>query len=295
MVGTAVFSLIAQQPCRDEDRTTDTDTGAAGMSLTKYTPGLPAEGFCCWSLSGVQASVQRSMLHFHKTATTSRRSWNQWAGAGWTLPSLDVGEGIALVYRLRWNNLSGAGELRMHLPSLATISNDEKLVLRFRNGVVDWAICDLRTGRFEHQSRSDVSADGQWCDILINISPRSLRIYENGRNILARARSGTVSGSFDIVCELDELEAFDADLMDFRICPVAVGQDPSALWSTATELQFNTASRDINAQYFSVRQFDSPVKVAYTNSSLQFSTSSLTKYVPQPPYAVQELPPNGIG
>lgn len=136
------------------------------------------------------------------------------------------------------------------------------------------------TGRSEHQSRSSVSADGEWCDILINISPDSLRIYENGRNVLARARSGTVSGSFDIVCELDELETFEADLMDFRICPVAVGQDQSALLSTATELQFNTASRDLNAQCFSVRQFDSPVKVAYTDSSLRFSTPSLTKYVP---------------
>lgn len=287
MVGPVVFSLIAGSRVETATKIPHIDTSAVDMSLTKYTPGLPAEGFCCWSLSGVEASVRSSMLHFQKTSTTSRRSWNQWAGAGWTLPSLDVGKGLTLVYRLRWNSLIGAGELRMNIPSLATISNDEKLVLRFRNGVVDWAICDLRTGRFEHQSQSNISADREWYDILINISPDSLRIYENGRNILARARSGTVSGSFDIVCELDELEAFEADLMDFRICPVAVGQDRSALLSTAAELRFDTASRDLNAQYFSVRQFDSPIKVAYTDSSLRFSTPSLTEYVP-PPHAVPE-------
>lgn len=215
------------------------------------------------------------MLHFHKSSTTSRRSWNQWGGAGWTLPSLVVGQGLVLVYRLRWNDLSGSGELRMNLPSLATISNDEKLVLRFRNGVVHWAIYDARTGGFEPQSPSQITANGEWHDILINISPDSLRIYENGRNILTRTRSGTVSGSFDIVCELDELETFDADLMDFRTCPVAVCSDRSL--STSTELQFNKSSRELNMQYFSVRQFDSPIAVAYTESSLRFFTQKLTQ------------------
>lgn len=245
------------------------------MSLTNYTPGLPAEGYCCWSLSGVQVSVKTSMLRFHKSSTTSRRSWNQWAGAGWTLPSLVIGQGLVLVYRLRWNDLSGAGELIMNLPSLATISNDEKLVLRFRNGVVGWVIYDVRTGGFEPQSLSQITANGEWHDILINISPDSLRIYENGRNILTRARSGTVSGSFDIVCELNELETFDADLMDFRTCPVAVCLDRSL--STPIELQFNTSSRELNMRYFSVRQFDSPITVTYTENSLRFFTPKLTK------------------
>lgn len=249
------------------------------MSLIKYTPGLSAEGYCSWSLSGVQVSVRSGMLHFLKTGTASRRSWNQWAGAGWTLPPLSIGQGLVLVYRVRWNSLSGAGELRMNMPSLATVSNDEKLLLRFHNGAVDWATYNAKTKLFAHQSSSTISANEEWNDILINISPDSLRIYENGRNILARARSGTVSGSFDIVCELDELETFDADLMDFRTCPVAVHQDPLTLISTPVDLQFNAASREFNTQYFVVGRFDGPISVAYTESSLRFFTASLAQYV----------------
>lgn len=247
------------------------------MSLTRHIPGLYSAGYSSWSLSGVQANVQNNMLHFLKTSTTSRRSWSQWAGAGWALPSLNIGQGFSLAYRVRWNVLNGAGELKMKLPSLATVSNDESLLLRFKNGEVKWAVYDARTKSFTHQSSSTITANGRWHDILIHISPDALYIYEDGRNILGRTRSGTVSGSFDIVCELEEVEAFDAHLMGFKICPedFLVG---SGLLSTPTELLFNPASQELNRQYFSVQRFDSPIAVTYTENSLRFSTPSLTQY-----------------
>lgn len=199
---------------------------------------------------------------------------------------MSTSQGLIILYRVRWNNVIGAGELRMSIPSLATISNDESLFLLFRNGEVSWEIYNFKTKLFVHQNTSKITADREWHDILIHVTPGSLHVYEDWRNIMVKTRSGTISGAFDIVCELDELEIFDVDLMGFETFRVDFHQDKPAVGlqnSTPTELIFNSQSQASNTQYLTF-QDSSYITPTYTEDSLRFFAKDCTKskYVSRP-------------
>lgn len=250
----------------------------ASMSLTEYIPRFPPPGFSSWSLSDIKVGVQGNMLSFLKT-DSSFDCRKQWAGVGWDLPSLDIGQGLSLVYRVRWNGINMG--MKMNIPSLAMISNNESLVLRYDEGVFDWAIYDDKTKLLSHQSSSKIVADGMWHDIFVNISSSFLRVYEDGRNVLATARSCAVLGAFDVVWEaLGEHGGIDADLMDFRSCPVAAHHDLPELVSRPTDLIFNLASNAANTNYFFVRSFNDSIAVTYADQGVYFCASNqLTQYV----------------
>lgn len=254
----------------------------ASMTLTEYVPRFPPPGFSSWSLSDIKVGVQGNMLSFLKTDSgfDSLVSRRQWAGVGWDLPSLDIGQGLALVYRVRWNGISMG--MKMNIPSLAMISDDESLVLRYDGRVFDWAIYDDRTKLSSHQSSSSIIADGMWHDIFVNISGSFLRVYEDGRNVLATARSCAILGAFDVVWEAlgEHGGCFDADLMDFRSCPVAAHHDLPELVSRPTDLIFNLASNAANTKYFFVRSFNDSIAVTYADQGVYFCASNqLTQYV----------------
>lgn len=250
----------------------------ASTSLTEYIPSYPPPGYSSWSLSDVKVRVQGNILSFlPPTSSGSEFRGKRWVGAGWTLPSLDIGYGLALVYRVRWNNTYVS--LKMNMPSLAMISDYESLVLRRNDQVFDWAIYDDRTKLSVHQNSSKIDANGVWHDIFIFVSKNSLRVYEDGRNVLATARSSHILGAFDVVCEI-EGQDINVDLMDFRSCPVAHHYGVPEFTSTSKELIFNLASRGSNTKYFFVQSFDDSIVLAYTDTELCFSASNqLTQYV----------------
>lgn len=253
----------------------------ASMCLTEYTPRFPPPAFSSWSLSDIKVGVQGNMLSFLKIDSGLEPQGNrkQWVGVGWDLPSLDIGQGLALVYRVRWNDINTG--LKMNIPSLAMISDDESLVLRYDKSGFDWAIYDDRTKLSAHQSSSKIIANGMWHDIFVNISASFLRVYEDGRNVLATARSCAVSGAFDVVCESQGGRGgIDADLMDFRSCPVAAHHDLPELVSRSTDLIFNLASSAANTKYFFVRSFNDSIAVTYADQGIYFCASNqLTQYV----------------
>lgn len=251
----------------------------ASTSLTEYIPGYPTPSYSSWSLSDVKVRVQGNMLNFlSPTGLGGEFRGKRWVGAGWTLPSLNIGHGLALVYRVRWNS-STSMSLKMNMPSLAMISDYESLVLRSNGQGFDWVIYNDKTKLSVHQNSSKIDINGMWHDIFIFVSGNFLRVYEDGRNVLATARSSRFLGAFDVVCET-EGRNINVDLMDFRTCPVAPHNGVPEFTSTSKELIFNSASRTSNTKYFFVQSFGDSIVLAYTDTGLCFSASDqLTQYV----------------
>ncbi|MCJ1397444.1 hypothetical protein MMC11_000637 [Xylographa trunciseda] len=249
----------------------------ASNQLTLYTPGTPAQEFSIsGSTTGVHLSVQNGMLKMLKSAANSGRG--QFANMGWSLPSIDIGQGFTLVYSMRWNTLTNTNLAEWLAPSITNPSPNFNLALRYNLNIVNWCLWD--NGNWRTQTPSTITANGSWHNILFHVTPTNIYIYEDGKLVVSVVPTAiNTSGAFDFSCTIWEREGvFDGDLKGFRTCPVAfhLQSDFPELRSQPYEIILNQFNQQANAAFFNIASATGAIPITYTSDSLRFYTPSLT-------------------
>ena len=260
----------------------------ASSQLTTYTPGTPAQEFSIsGSITGVQLSVQNGMLKMLKSAANDGRF--QFANMGWSLPSIDIGQGFTLVYSMRWNTLAATSLAEWLAPSITNPQPNYNLALKYSLNVANW--CLWTNGNWQTGKISSITANGAWHDILYHVTPTNIFIYEDGQPVFSVVPTAiNTAGGFDLSCTIAERDGvFDGDLKGFRTCPVAfhLQSDFPELRSQPYEVILNQFNQQANTAFFTIANSTGAIPVTYTADSLRFYTPSLTVYVlrssPPPP------------
>ncbi|MCJ1380283.1 hypothetical protein MMC17_003386 [Xylographa soralifera] len=249
----------------------------ASSQLTLYTPGTPAQEFSIsGSTTGVQLSVQNGMLKMLKSAANDGRG--QFANMGWSLPSIDIGQGFTLVYSMRWNALTATNLAEWLAPSITNPRPNYNLALRYNLNVVNW--CLWNNGNWQTQTPSSITANGTWHDILFHVTPTNIFIYEDGKPVVSVIPTAiNTAGAFDLSCTIWERDGvFDGDLKGFRTCPAVfhLQSDFPELRSQASEVILNQFNQQANTAFFNIASSTGAIPITYTADSLRFFTSSLT-------------------
>ncbi|MCJ1430770.1 hypothetical protein MMC27_000120 [Xylographa pallens] len=249
----------------------------ASYQLTSYTPGQPAQEFSIsGSTTGVQFSVQSGMLKMLKSAANDGRF--QFANMGWSLPSIDIGQGFTLVYSMRWNTLAATSLAEWLGPSITNPQPNYNVALRYSLNVVNW--CIWTNGNWQLQKISSITANGAWHDILFHVTPTNIFIYEDGKPAFSVVPTAiNTAGAFDLSCTIAERDGvFDGDLKSFRTCPVAfhLQSDFPELRSQPYEVILNQFNQQANTAFFNIANSTGAIPVTYTADSLRYYTPSLT-------------------
>jgi hypothetical protein len=185
---------------------------------------------------GPAVTVGDNLLHY---AATRQPGSNQWLQVSATT-SLATANGCLMVFNVRANTIEGQ-EVKF------TVAGDA--VLRFTNGgqTVKWQRWD---NWFYDLADSSIRADGKWHQIILVLTPQTLTLFEDGKQLFLWAHpiGDSVKPRFDIQV-LTPGSNLSFDVGDIYAVPSAMAKDNSTQWDyvflkdtppPANQIQFTT-------------------------------------------------------